>query len=84
MDPDRVIKTQRHQTRGPLQFRLQFFGVTSDRRPTIVGEVNIQATDASAAIRAATVVVWPPKAIGFRILDREGREVFERLKADRR
>jgi hypothetical protein len=27
---------------------------------------------------------WPPRAIGLRLLDLEGREIFERLKADLR
>jgi hypothetical protein len=64
------------------RFRLQFFAVADDRGPSIVAETGIQAADASAAIRAAAD--WPPRAIGLRILDHEGREIFERLRADRR
>jgi hypothetical protein len=66
------------------RFRLQFFAVADDRGPSIVAETEIQAADASAAIRAAAVADWPPRAIGLRILDHEGREIFERLRADRR
>jgi len=68
----------------PQRFRLQFFAVAGHRGPAIVLETEIEAADASAAIRAAADANWPPRAIGLRILDREGREIFERLKADRR
>ncbi len=68
----------------PERFRLQFFSVAGHRDPAIVLESEIEAADASAAIRAAIEADWPPRAIGLRILDREGREIFERLKADRR
>jgi hypothetical protein len=68
----------------PQQFRLQFFAVAGHRDPAIVHETELEAADASAAIRAAVEADWPPRAIGLRILDGEGREIFERLKADRR
>jgi hypothetical protein len=32
----------------------------------------------------AANLAWPPRTIGLRILDGEGREVFARQKADRR
>jgi hypothetical protein len=38
----------------------------------------------SSAIIAAANLEWPSRTIGLRILDREGREVFGRQKADRR
>jgi hypothetical protein len=66
------------------QFRLQFFAVAGDHGPTIVAETVIPAPDASSAIRAAADTPWPAQAIGLRILDPEGREIFERLRADRR
>jgi len=68
----------------PQRFRLQFFAVADDRGPSVIAETDIHAADASAAIRAAVEADWPPRAIGLRILDREGREIFERLRADRR
>ena len=68
----------------PQRFRLQFFAVADDRGRSIVAETEIPARDASAAIRAAAEADWPPRAIGLRILDDEGREIFESLKADRR
>ena len=65
------------------QFRIQFFGVPTDRAPTILGEVDLLALDAVTAIRQAAHAAWPPGAIGFCVIDREGRAVFGRRKADR-
>ncbi len=67
----------------PQRFRLQFFGV-ANLGPAILTETEIQAPDASGAIRTAVETVWPPRAVGLRVLDLEGREIFERLKADMR
>ena len=55
------------------------------RVPAILKEVEIQASDASAAIVAAATITLPPRTIGLRILDREGREVLvdRRPTADR-
>lgn len=66
----------------PQRFRLQFFGVAADHGPAVLAETEIQASDASAAIREAVEANWPVRAVGLRILDFEGREIFERLKAD--
>ena len=66
------------------RFRLQFFGVGADHGPAALTETEIQAADASAAIREAVETHWPPRAVGLRLLDLEGREIFERLKADLR
>ena len=65
-------------------FRIQFVGATPDRGPTILKEVQIRVADTSAAIVAAANTVWPPHTVGLHILDRQGREVFGRQKADRR
>ena len=80
---DPLDELERILAARPQRFRLQFFAVADDRGPSIVAETEIRAADASAAIRAADVD-WPPRAIGLRILDHEGREIFERLRADRR
>jgi len=69
---------------NPQRFRLQFFGVGADLGPAVLTETEIQAPDASGAIRTAVEAVWPPRAVGLRVLDLEGREIFERLKADMR
>ena len=64
-------------------FRLQFISSASDRGTSIVTELEIQASDASDAIVAAANVAFPPRTIGLRILDTEGREVFSRRRGDR-
>ena len=65
-------------------FRIQYVGAAPDRGPTTLKEVEIQVADVSSAIIAAASLEWPSRTIGLRILDREGREVFGRQKADRR
>jgi hypothetical protein len=76
LERDLAVKLQR--------FRLQFFGVAADHGPAVLTETEIQAYDASGAIREAVEANWPARAVGLRVLDFEGREIFERLKADRR
>jgi hypothetical protein len=66
------------------RFRLQFFGVGADHGPAVLTDTEVQAADASAAIREAAAARWPPRAVGLRLVDLEGREIFERLKADLR
>jgi tagatose-1,6-bisphosphate aldolase non-catalytic subunit AgaZ/GatZ len=70
-------------TAKPQPFRIQFVGAAPDRGLSILGEVEVQALDVSAAVVAAANLAFPPKTIALRILDREGQEVFERHKADR-
>jgi hypothetical protein len=66
------------------RFRLQFFGLGADLGPAVLTETEIEAADASSAIREAVEARWPPRAVGLRLLDLEGREIFERLKANLR
>jgi hypothetical protein len=68
----------------PQSFRLQFFGVGADLGPAVLTETEIVASDASGAICEAVKTNWPARAVGLRLLDLEGREIFERLKADLR
>ncbi len=65
-------------------FRIQFVGAAPDRGPPSLTEVEIHVADVSAAIVAAAEVRWPPRTIGLRILNCEGREVFARQKTDDR
>jgi hypothetical protein len=65
----------------PQQFRLQFLGPAHTTEPTADTERILWAPDASAAVWAAVDAPWPAKAIGLRIVDREGCTVFERLGA---
>jgi hypothetical protein len=83
-EADPVDELERLLAVKPQRFRLQFFGVGADHGPIVLTETEIQAPDASGAIRAAAEAIWPPQAIGLRVLDLEGQEVFERLKADLR
>jgi hypothetical protein len=53
----------------PRRFRIQFAGVSPDRGPSILREVEIEVVDVSAAIIAAANIAWPPRTIGLRILD---------------
>ena len=66
------------------RFRIQFVGASAHRGPSILTEVEIEVMDVSAAIVAAANIAWPPRTIGLRILDSDGREVFSREKVDRR
>jgi hypothetical protein len=68
----------------PLPFRVQFLGAAPSRGLSVLGELEIQALDVSAAIVAAAKLAFPPKTMALRILDREGQPVFERYKSDRR
>ncbi len=76
--PERLPKPTAVPT--PQPFRIQFMGSGTDAKPLILREDEIRASDLSAAIIAAAIAAWPPKTIGLRILDREGREVFGRQK----
>jgi hypothetical protein len=81
-DVDPLDELERVLASRPQRFRLQFFSLGADLGPTVLSETEIQAADASGAIRDAVTANWPPRAIGLRLLDLEGREIFERLKAD--
>ena len=77
--------TQVMSERPPgVQFRLQYLGAAADGAASIVQEVVLCAADASAAVREAARTGWPPRAIGFRLIDVQGREVFAQRKADGR
>jgi len=79
-----IDELQRILAAKPQPFRVQFVGAAPDRGLSILGEVEVQALDVSDAVVAAANLTFPPKTVALRILDREGREVFERHKADRR
>ena len=68
----------------PQRFRIQYVGAASDCGSSILKEVETEVLDVSAAIVEAANLVWPRGTTALRILDREGREVFERHRADRR
>src|SRR5208283_3824993 len=77
---DQVNELKRILAARPQPFRIQFFGVATDRGPAVLTEIEIRAADPSGAIRAAVEATWPARAIGLRVLDREGHEIFKQLK----
>jgi hypothetical protein len=60
-------------------FRICYFG-----RSGSLHDVEASARDITTAIRTAREAEWPTNAIGFCLVDMEGREVFEELRADHR
>jgi hypothetical protein len=65
------------------QFRLQFLAVADDRTLKVVKEHEVHASDVPGAIRRAVQIEWPPRAIGFKLIDRDGQQVFGRQSGDR-
>lgn len=78
-EPEALDELTRILTKRP--FRIQFVGTAPNRERPILKEVDIQG---SSAIIFAAKLAWPHETTGLRILDCEGREVFERYKAGRR
>ena len=76
--------TKTAQEAIPHWFRIQYAGAAAENGSSILKEVDIQVADVSAAIVEAANLVWPRGTIALRILDHDGREVFERHRADRR
>jgi hypothetical protein len=77
-------RLDQHDVPTPQPFRIQFFGAKTDSGQSILREVEIRASDVSAAIIAAATASWPPKTVALRILDRQGHEVFGREKTRHR
>jgi hypothetical protein len=84
-DPSPIDELRRINSEGSMRskFRVQFRGVGTDRTPAILEEVDLCALDPSQAIREVAHIAWPRGAIGFRLIDLDGHEVFRRHKADR-
>jgi hypothetical protein len=58
-------------------YRIQFIGNDAERGK-ILKEKSLRAFDPFEAVREASRLHWPPRAIGFRLIDRNGQEVFGR------
>ena len=59
-------------------YRIQFVGGEGERGTSILKEVRLNASYPFEAVREASRLRWPPRAIGFRLIDADGQEVFGR------
>lgn len=62
---------------GLIRFKAQFFGI-ADASPLSLEVAELRASEARAAMWEAISMLWPPKAIGFRLLDVRNQIVGER------
>ena len=79
--PDPVDELKRIVSGKSQLFRIQFLCV-APAGLSVLNELEIGATDVSAAIVSAARLALPPKTVAARILDHENQIVFERHKAD--
>jgi hypothetical protein len=63
-------------------YRLQFLGRSTADGATVLIETNVVAGSLEAAITYAYAAEteWPPGATALRLVDLDGREVYERTK----
>jgi hypothetical protein len=66
-----------------ITYRLQFLGVPTGHGAPVLGEASVRAANVEIAIRKAHDARWPPGAYSLRLVDLDGREVYERTKVDR-
>jgi len=66
-----------------MTYRLQFLGVPTGHGAPVLGEASVRAANVEAAIRETHDAVWPAGAYSLRLVDLDGREVYERPKVDR-
>ena len=69
---------------APPSFRIQFLAVAPIRQPTVLEEVEVWTADISTAMREAAHIPWPTGAVGFRLVDRHGREALRQHEDTRR
>ena len=63
-------------------YRLHFLGGPTALGTAVLIETTV-AESVDAAIRHAAEVEWPPGATALRLVDLDGREVYERTRIDR-
>jgi hypothetical protein len=68
---------------GRATYRLQFLGPPTERGAPVLAETTVGAANIEGTIRYAGDAEWPPGADALRLVDLDGQEVYERLKADR-
>ena len=64
-------------------YRLQFLGRSTAHGAMVLIETNVVAGSLEAAITYAAETEWPHGAAMLRLVDLDGREVYERTKVDR-
>jgi hypothetical protein len=68
---------------GSATYRLQFLGPPTERGAPVLAETTVRAANIEGAITQAGDAEWPPGATTLRLVDLDGREVYERTKVDR-
>jgi hypothetical protein len=63
-------------------YRLQFLSEPTAQGATVLIETTV-AGSVDAAIRHAAEAEWPPGATALRLVDLDGRVVYERTRVDR-
>ena len=63
-------------------YRIQFLASSTSHGATVLIETTV-AGSVDAAIRHAAEAEWPPGATTLRLVDLDGREVYERTRIDR-
>jgi hypothetical protein len=63
-------------------YRLQFVSESTAHRAIVLIETTV-AGSVDAAIRHAAEAEWPPGATALRLVDLDGREIYERTRIDR-
>ena len=61
-------------------YRLQFLSEPNAHGATVLFETNVLSESVDAAIRHAAQVDWPSGVATLRLVDLDGREVYERAK----
>jgi hypothetical protein len=65
-----------------VRFRAQFLGLADDCSPMHLGVADLRASEASAAMREAIRMAWPPQAIGFRLLEVSAMRLGRKARPD--
>lgn len=61
-----------------IRYRLQFLGPPTERGAPVLAETSLVAASIEAAIDHAVEAEWPPGAHVLRLVDLDGREVYQR------
>jgi hypothetical protein len=77
-EPSQLVELMRLLDGWPIAYCARFMIPDGS-----IDERSLIAREAGAAIREASALLWPVGATTMRIVDLDGIEVFERLKADR-